>query len=47
MAIYDYKDAVIGDIVDYIKENIDFADYTTIDELDYSKATRIELIEKF
>lgn len=31
---YNYNEAVKDDIINYINENMDFADYTTIDELE-------------
>lgn len=34
MKIYNYEKAVRNDIVNYINRNMDFADYTTIDELE-------------
>lgn len=33
MERYDYHEAVYDDVVDYIRENIDFADYDTIEDL--------------
>lgn len=34
MFTYNYNQAVKDDIINYINENMDFADYTTIDELE-------------
>lgn len=33
MERYDYHEAVYDDVVDYIRENIDFADYDTVEDL--------------
>lgn len=33
MERYDYHEAVYNDVVDYIRENINFADYDTIEDL--------------
>lgn len=33
MERYDYHEAVYNDVVDYIRENVDFADYDTLDDL--------------
>ena len=33
MERYDYHEAVYEDVVEYIRENIDFADYDTIEDL--------------
>lgn len=33
MGRYDYHEAVYEDVVEYIRENIDFADYDTIEDL--------------
>ena len=43
MSIYDYKGEITSCITDYISNYIDFADYTTIDELaDYLRTLRDE-----
>ena len=34
MMTYNYNEAVKDDIINYINENMDFSDYTTIDELE-------------
>ena len=33
MERYDYQEAVYNDVCDYIRENIDFTDYATLDDL--------------
>lgn len=34
MERYDYHEAVYNDVVNYIRENVNFADYDTLDDLD-------------
>ena len=34
MERYDYHEAVYNDVVQYIRENVNFADYDTLDDLD-------------
>lgn len=34
MERYDYREAVKNDVLDYIRDNIDFADYDTLEDLE-------------